>query len=207
MEDFFAQIERRWPAGREDLHWHVLPGPALVRDRLAAQYRRLIHRSGLAPVRPRWAHITIQHYAPVAAISDRDLAAVAELVRERCAGVTPFEVTAKRAEPWGGGIVCPLHPSAPLRSLWQAATAAAQAVTGDRFGSPPAGFHPHLTLAYTTARMDRAPLQDWLDGSGAVEVALPVTGLALVAQRHNRREITWRVLEQVLLTGPPPDCG
>jgi hypothetical protein len=103
MEDFFAQIEGRWPAGREDLHWHVLPDPVVVRDRLAAQYQQLTHRPGLVPVRPRWAHITIQHYAPAAAISDVELAAVVALVGERCARIGPFAVTVGRAEAWYGG--------------------------------------------------------------------------------------------------------
>ncbi len=87
MEDFFAQIEDRWPAGREDLHWHVLPSPAVVRDRLAAQYQPLTHWPGLVPVRLQWAHITIQHYAPAAATSAADLAVVVALVRERCAPI------------------------------------------------------------------------------------------------------------------------
>jgi len=202
MEDFFAQIEGRWPAGREDLHWHVLPDPVVVRDRLAAQYQQLTHRPGLVPVRPRWAHITIQHYAPAAAISDVDLAAVVALVGERCARIGPFAVTVGRAEAWDGGIVCPLRPSTPLRSLWQITTGAARTVTGEEFGVTPADFYPHLTLAYATASVDAGPLRAWLGADDAREVALAVTGLALVAQRHDHREITWRLVDQIPLTGP-----
>jgi 2'-5' RNA ligase len=204
MEDFFAQIENRWPAGREDLHWHVLPSPAVVRDRLAAPYQPLIHWPGLVPVRPQWAHITIQDYAPAAAISTAGLAAVVALVRERCAPIAPFTVTTRPAEAWNGGIVCPLRPSAPLRSLWQITTSAAQAVTGDRFGPPATDFYPHLALAYATAHVDPEPLRIWLEDSDPVEVALPVTGITLVAQRHDHREITWRLLGQIPLTGPAP---
>lgn len=27
MENFFERVGRFWPAGRRDLHWHILPTP------------------------------------------------------------------------------------------------------------------------------------------------------------------------------------
>jgi hypothetical protein len=36
--DFFATIEELWAAGREDYHWHLLPGSELVRDRIARRH-------------------------------------------------------------------------------------------------------------------------------------------------------------------------
>ncbi|GGR20775.1 hypothetical protein GCM10010497_23880 [Streptomyces cinereoruber] len=38
MEDFFAKVGRFWPAGRRDLHWHILPTPTEA-DALIAPYR------------------------------------------------------------------------------------------------------------------------------------------------------------------------
>lgn len=38
MENFFERVGRFWPAGRRDLHWHILPTPAEA-SALAAPFR------------------------------------------------------------------------------------------------------------------------------------------------------------------------
>ncbi len=70
MEDFFATIADRWPAGRDDYHWHVLPGSELLRDRISRPYSEIIRQAGLVPVRPAYLHITIQHLAPVGEVTE-----------------------------------------------------------------------------------------------------------------------------------------
>lgn len=62
MEDFFEEVESRkqaWPAGRADLHWHILFDPAVLQEQLAGPYREITHRPGLAPVEVRWMHTTL----------------------------------------------------------------------------------------------------------------------------------------------------
>jgi 2'-5' RNA ligase len=199
MEDFFTSVVGRWPAGREDYHWHVLPDTGLLGERVARPYRELTHQEGLAPVRAPWLHVTVAHFAPVTEISDGELAAITGLVRDRCAGIAPFAVTAGRAEAWGGGIVCPLRPGALLRELWQVTTDAAAAVTGNRFPVLPPVYYPHLTLAYATSHVDHGPVRAWLSDAEVAEVALPVTALVLVAQQHDGCEITWRVTDGIPL--------
>ncbi|MFE7570674.1 hypothetical protein ACFU76_27575 [Streptomyces sp. NPDC057539] len=44
MEDFFTGVEQRahaWPAGRADLHWHILFDPEVLREQLVAPYREV----------------------------------------------------------------------------------------------------------------------------------------------------------------------
>jgi|SRR5580658_3482465 hypothetical protein len=98
MEDFFAAVEGHWPQGREDYHWHVLPGTELLRDRLSGPYAQLISRPGLTPIRPPSLHVTIQHLAPASDITGSELDQIRTLVRDRCAGLTPFAVTAGPAQ-------------------------------------------------------------------------------------------------------------
>jgi hypothetical protein len=41
INDFFAEVESRqhaWPAGREDLHWHLLHDTTLVAEQLVLPY-------------------------------------------------------------------------------------------------------------------------------------------------------------------------
>jgi 2'-5' RNA ligase len=205
MESFFAGAAGRWPAGRRDLHWHVLPGPPAA-GLLAGQYRELTARPDLEPVRPEWLHITVHHGPPAAQLSTAQAARLAALVAEACAGIAPFAVTAGRAEAWHAGIVCPVRPGQPLRELHQVTAAAAARVTGTAAPGPD-DYYPHLTLAYATGPADHRPLRAWLADSDAAEVPLPVTELALVAQRHDGRAITWELLDRVALAaGPPSPC-
>jgi len=201
MEDFFAGVADRWPPGQEDYHWHVLPGPAAVRECLSGQYQELTHRPGLTPVAGQWMHITVQHLAPVTQISAGEIEQITGLVRERCAGIAPFAVTAGRAEAWNTGVVCPIRPGPPLRHLWEVTTGAADEVTAGTLEIRPRVYYPHLTLAYAHDHADHGPMRAWITDSSATEVALPVTRLTLVAQQHDRREITWRLIDEVPLTG------
>lgn len=53
-----------------------------------------------------------------------------------------------------------------------------------------------MTLAYATGPVDSDLIRAWLADSDATETAIPVTCLSLVAQRHDRREITFQVLDE-----------
>jgi 2'-5' RNA ligase len=201
VEDFFAAVADRWPPGREDYHWHVLPGTELARQRLARPYAELTSQPGLAPVRPEYMHVTVQHIGPVDDIAPDELAQITGRVRAGCSSVASFAVTAGRAEAWETSIVCPLRPGYLLGNLWHLVTSVSRAVTGPRLAINPAVYHPHLALAYVTAHLDQSPLRAWLADCDAADAALPVTGLALVAQQHDGREITFRVVDEIPLTG------
>jgi 2'-5' RNA ligase len=201
MEDFFAGVSGRWPAGREDFHFHVLPGPAAVRDGLLGQYRELTGRPGLAPVPGQWMHITVAHLMPVTPPSTGQIEQITGLVTGRCTGIAPFAVTAGRAEVWRTGIVCPVRPGAGLRELWRITTSTAGQVTAGTCQAQPGTYHPHLTLAYGYKDVDDGPARAWLSDHNAAGVVLPVTPLVLVAQQHDRRQITWRQISEITLTG------
>lgn len=201
MDDFFGTIEEHWPAGREHYHWHVLPGGELLRDRIVRPYLQLIEQPGLIPTPLSFLHITIQHLAPVSEITSSELDQVVGLVRERCAGMATFAVIAARAEAWEHGIVCPVRPGFLLTELWRITTRAYKEATHGRFPVRPAVFYPHLSLAYAVRHVETAPVRAWLADCDAPEVPVPVTKLVLVAQQHNRREITFRVVDEVQLAG------
>ncbi|MFL4909511.1 hypothetical protein ACJ6WF_41625 [Streptomyces sp. MMS24-I2-30] len=59
MENFYARVGRFWPAGRRDLHWHILPTPQEARA-LAAPYKGFA-RPGLPGVPEQWMHCTLLH--------------------------------------------------------------------------------------------------------------------------------------------------
>jgi len=146
-------------------------------------------------------HITVQHVAPASELTTSELAQMVSLVRDYSADIAPFAVTAARAEAWEHAIVCPIRPGYLLTTLWQITTSATRQVTGRRFQIRPAVYLPHLSLAYATSHVAQDPIRAWLADSDASETPLPVTELVLAAQQHNRREITFRILERVPLIG------
>jgi 2'-5' RNA ligase len=201
MEDFFATLTGRWPAGREDYCWHVLPGSGALPARLAGQYQELTHQTWLAPVSAQRMHVTVQHLAPAAEVGGAELGRMIRLVRGRCSRIAPFPVTAGRAEAWDTSIVCPVRPAYLLRFLRQVITEISREVTIGRFGASEASYCPHLTLAYALAHVDNGQVREWIADCETTEETLHVTRLVLVAQRHDRHAITWRVIDEVALTG------
>jgi len=201
MDNFFTGLAGRWPPGREDYCWHVLPGSDGLDDRLAGQYRELLDWPGLALVSADWMHVTLQHLAPASEVSGAQLSRMIRMVQGRCRGIAPFTVTIGRAEAWETSVVCPVQPADLLRHLRQVIIDVSGEVAVSRFDAGESPFFPHLTLAYAVADVDPESVRAWIADSEAAELPLPVTKLVLVAQRHNRHQITWRVIDEVVLAG------
>ncbi|MBO8189241.1 2'-5' RNA ligase family protein [Streptomyces spirodelae] len=205
MEDFFAAVESRvhaWPAGRADLHWHALFDTEEVRRCLTESYEGLTHRPGLEPVEPEWVHMTVLHSGPHTEATAQELAGITERVRKAAADIEPFDVTFALPTIGSTAVECVGRPGPPARRLWEETWQATRAVVGDRWPLIPKTYHPHVTLAYGTARAaaaDRAQMKAWLSDHGRGEVVLRASALTLVAQSHDRRRITWEVLETVPL--------
>lgn len=63
MENFFERVGRVWPAGRRDLHWHILPTLAEAAA-IAAPYKDLLPRRGWRAC--RWTGCTARSRTPSA---------------------------------------------------------------------------------------------------------------------------------------------
>jgi 2'-5' RNA ligase len=146
-------------------------------------------------------HVTVQHLAPAAEIGGAELGQMIRLVQSRCRSIAPFTVTVGRAEAWDTSVVCPVRPAYLLRFLRQVITEVSREVTIGRLNAPETSYCPHLTLAYATAHVDNEPVREWLADCAATEETLHVTSLVLVAQRHDGHDITWRIIDEVALTG------
>ena len=194
---FFPGLAERWPAGREDYHWHVLPDIPQISEHLTVPYRDLTARSGLAPVAPEWCHITIWHDAPVEEISEYALKQAADRVRARCEQLHPFVAQIRRPEVWPDAVVCPVHPGPKFRQLQTLVRGATAEFTGVRHQSGPLNYHPHMTLAYATGQRGEGELRDWLCDHDLPEPRLRVTTLTLVKQKYGKNEITWSVLDKI----------
>ncbi|MFB7630434.1 2'-5' RNA ligase family protein [Streptomyces sp. NPDC056149] len=201
MKDFFSTVVHRWPEGRDDLHWHILPDPAVVRRMLFEPYRELTHRPGLAPVRPENFHITLLHGPPVAEVTPQEIDDIVALVRQGVQSMAPFELTLGRPAVGSVALECTGRPGAASRPLWQLTSQAMAKATGNRFPTRPAAHYPHGSLAYAVGDVERLPMKVWLSDHGPDVLTIKVDKISLVAQRHDRREITWDHILDVPLGG------
>ncbi|MBV9025605.1 MAG: 2'-5' RNA ligase family protein [Streptomycetaceae bacterium] len=201
MESFFESVQGRWPAGRVDYHWHILPDPAITRAALVDPYRELTHRQGIAPVPPEFLHITLLHSAPVTEITDKEISDITERVRERCAAVEPFELTLDRPSVGSVAVECLGRPGRLVERLWEITAGESQAVLGDRYPAVPSVHYTHSSLGYATGYVDQRPMRAWITDNDVPPVTFPVTKIALVAQSHDGEYITWTHLADIELAG------
>ncbi|MFD8822088.1 2'-5' RNA ligase family protein [Streptomyces sp. NPDC059605] len=202
IDDFFVGVEHRWPAGRDDLHWHLLLPPDEVEEQLVGPYREILDRPGLAPVEARWLHTTVMHGGPVAEYRAGEIDTIVDRVRQECAGLAPIDLTFDRPSPGRVGVECAARPGAPGRRLWELTTQIDAEVTGRRFPVLPESWYPHSSVAYGIAgpdRPDRQAIKVALSDHPGEPVTLRASTLVLVAQRHDRRHITWDRLADVRL--------
>lgn len=121
MKSFYASVQQRWPAGRLDYHWHLLPDPAQTQTALFEPYQELTHRAGLAPVSPDWYHVTVLHSAPVDDVTASQLEQIVAEMRRRCQQIAGFDLTLDRPAVGGVAVDCAGRPGVAARALWRAA--------------------------------------------------------------------------------------
>ncbi|GAA2720675.1 MULTISPECIES: 2'-5' RNA ligase family protein [Streptomyces] len=205
VNDFFAGVESRrnaWPAGRADLHWHLLFDTTAVHQKLVEPYRAITHRPGLAPVAAPWLHCTVLHAGPVAEYREQQIADIVERVAKECADVAAFDLTFDRPGVGSVAVECAARPGEPARRLWEITARVDAEATGGRHPLVPAVYYPHVSLAYGTAgdvRADRRELKRALSDHPGEPVVLRADRLCLVAQSHDRRHITWTPIAEVAL--------
>ncbi|MEV7715554.1 2'-5' RNA ligase family protein [Streptomyces sp. NPDC088270] len=205
MESFFARVGRVWPAGRRDLHWHILPTAAEARA-LAAPYKGLAPR-GLAGVSVEWMHCTLVHAVGLG-IGDVDTDALLEEVGGYARLVEPFTLTFDRPSVGAVAVEISGWPGRQFTEIVDAVTQATARSTEAAFKSAPSRY-PHMSLAYTshgaedvdavTLRAALADIDQPLSGTVRVD------RLHLVEQWHDGAHITWRLAAEVPLGGRPAD--
>lgn len=206
MENFFERVSRVWPAGRRDLHWHILPTRQEA-DRLSTPFKTF-PRPGLAGVPAEWMHCTVLHAIGLNA-ADVDIeelvAATTRRVRER--EVEPFTLTFDRPAIGTVGMELSGWPGQPFDDLVDHVTAATTKHAPAGAFRPSASRYPHMATAYTTAGVDHMAATDLRQElahlDGPVSGTVLVDRLHLVDQVHDGSRITWQPLAQVPLGGTP----
>ncbi|MEH1124749.1 2'-5' RNA ligase family protein [Micromonospora sp. CPCC 206061] len=191
MNNFFAAVSHRWPAGRRDYHWHILP-PRHAADALVEPYLPLTGGVGLARVRPEWIHVTVLHSAPVVDLDRAVLERIVDRARAECAHIPVFDLTLDRPDLGPVAVECPGRPGGPARRLWQLLADITTAETDGQYTTRPEVYYPHASIAYATADgIDSRSMAVWLSDCDAQPVTFRVDRVSLVAQSHDGQHITW----------------
>ncbi|MEV6131918.1 2'-5' RNA ligase family protein [Streptomyces violaceusniger] len=202
MENFFERLARFWPAGRRDLHWHILPTAAEA-SLLAAPYQGLAP-PGLQSVPTRWMHCTLLHAIGLG-IADVDTDALLKEVTSYARTRPPFTLTCDRPAVGTVAVEISGWPGRPFTEIVETLTQAT-ARNGAAFKAAPSRY-PHISIAYTS---DGAEDVDAVTLKAALaDIEQPISGtvvvdrLHLVEQWHDGAHITWRSIAEVPLAGVP----
>ncbi|WP_374777136.1 2'-5' RNA ligase family protein [Streptomyces sp. NBC_01310] len=200
MESFFERVGRFWPAGRRDLHWHILPtlDEALA---LAAPYTGFF-RPGLPGVPLQGMHCTLLHAVGLG-YEDADVDALLKDVGAYARAVPPFTLTFDRPAVGNVGVEISGWPGAPFDGIVEAVTQA-MVRTGAPFTAAPSRY-PHISLAYASDGAEGVEAVSLKAALAAIDSPLSGTVLAdrlhLVEQWHDGAQIMWEPIAEVPLSG------
>jgi 2'-5' RNA ligase len=178
-----------WHPGRIIYTWHLTFEHANDLHQLAAAYQRQLEPlPNLNPVPLQWLHLTIQSVGYTDEISDDQLAAVIAAVRTQLARQPAFELTFHQPVIFGETIAIRPEPAEPLQRLLTAIRSGiARAIGADSVPTGPEqarGFHPHVSLAYSSADVDATPYTAALDAIDPPPATVPVTSVTLIRQER-----------------------
>ncbi|MEU6664271.1 2'-5' RNA ligase family protein [Streptomyces sp. NPDC046821] len=203
MESFFARVGKVWPAGRRDLHWHLLPSPEEAEKLLSAYPADRFSRPGLVRVPSEWLHCTLVHAVGMTAEHvdvDALIAGTQELARQ----TRPFRLTFDRPAVGPVAVEISGWPGEPFTSLVDGLTALLDEHHGGEFKLA-ASRYPHMSIAYTAAGAEAVDAGDLRQSlahlDGPLSHTLHATRLHLVEQWHDGSTITWRTLASLPLDG------
>ncbi|WP_413751727.1 2'-5' RNA ligase family protein (plasmid) [Streptomyces sp. R-74717] len=198
MENFFERVGRFWPAGRRDLHWHILPTPREA-SALVAPYQGLA-RPGLQSVPVQGMHCTLLHTVGLSS-TDIDTEALLKDVRTYARTVRPFTLTFDRPSVGNVGVEISGWPG-PLFAKIVDTLTQTMTRTGAAFRAAPSRY-PHMSLAYASEGADDVDAVALRAALAAIAHPLSGTVLVdrihLVEQWHDGAHITWHPIAEVPL--------
>lgn len=201
MESFFDRVSRIWPAGRRDLHWHILPTTDEARA-LAAPYTGFV-RPGLPGVPVEGMHCTLLHTVGLAR-TDIDLDALLKDVGGWAREVQPFTLTFDRPAIGNVAVEISGWPGDPFTGIVKAVTQS-MVHTGAAFTAAPSRY-PHMSLAYTSDGAESIESVSLKAALAAIDHPLSGTVLAdrihLVEQWHDGTQILFTPIAEIPLGVP-----
>lgn len=203
-----TQMRDRWasrtepPVGQGTVYWHVLMARyPEARAAAASAQTALRGIPGLHFTPEAWLHSTLFVAGSTENIGTPEhLAEMTSNVQTAVQDVEPIEVTIERVLYHPEAILLAVDPAEPLRRLRDVVLDATATTVGELNTQPSSGWIPHMTIAYSTAGQDAAPIIDAL-GKSVPEQRFVLDALNLVVQWGPERSWTWEQVSDVDLSG------
>lgn len=174
-----------WRPGRIMLTWHLTFDHAAELHQLVREFQStLADLPGLNLVPVEWLHLTIQGVGYEDETPAEDVAAVIECVQERVANLGAFDLTFTRPRIYGEAIAFRPEPAKPLQQLLVATRhGIADARGPENVPTGPEqlrGFHPHVTIAYSSIDAEARPYSAALTTVDPEPLVVPVSNVTLL---------------------------
>lgn len=191
-----------WHVGTRFYAWHITQeGQPGLLD-LARRYRDAVSTiRTLDPIPDEWLHMTVQGIGHVEDINDAALDFVTLRVAVRLQELAPITTSYRRAHIADEALILPPADPEPFTEVRRAIRAGITDALGECPESED-GFHGHVSVAYSNATADAAPIRAALD---RVEPATPTpatyTQVSLIRMHRDHRMYEWDTVRAVPLGG------
>jgi 2'-5' RNA ligase len=191
-----------WQVGTRFYAWHITQDDQPeVRD-LAQRYRDAVSTvDTLDPIPDEWLHMTLQGVGHVEDINIAALDYVTLRVADRLSALAPITTSYRRAHVASEGVMLPPADPEAFTEVRRAIRAGITDALGE-CPEPEDGFGAHVSVAYSNADADAAPIRAALDqAEPAAPSTATYTQVSLIRMHRDHRMYEWDVLRAVPLGG------
>lgn len=191
-----------WTPGRRSYHWLLTVGETSTVARSARRCQARLSRPGLDAVPLDCLHLTMGRIGFTDEIDRATVDLVASAAVPRCEVVSPLRLLTGPLSGSTGALRFTVTPWKPLLALHDTLVDATRAVLGKRTVMDTNRFRPHLSIAYANTTLPVPDLLPVVDRLRTLPVAgMPVTAVALVEMRRERRSYRYDELRRIVLRG------
>ncbi len=201
-----AQMIDRWRyradplPGQDVVYWHVLMRdyPQAVKLADCAQ-QRLSTFPGLHMTPLEWLHMTTMVVGPADGFNDAQFAEMVETATEQLRDVSPIRIELGRVWYHPEAIMLAVSPAQALTPIREAARVATSTGTNKRCpNADTQTWRPHITISYSTAHQDAAPIVATL-GHELPTCDIEIDTVSLVIQHGPERRWDWSTIATIQL--------
>lgn len=191
-----------WQVGTRFYAWHITQGDQPGVHELAQRYRDAVSTvATLDPIPDPWLHMTVQGVGDVKDVNIAALDFVTLRVAERLQSLAPITTSYRRAHIADEGLLLPPDDPEAFVEVRRAIRAGITDALGE-CPEPEDGFLPHVSVAYSNADADAAPIRAALDQAEPTTPSTATyTQVSLIRMHRDHRMYEWETLRAVPLGG------
>jgi hypothetical protein len=193
-----------WAVGRHFYACHLTFEDQPAVQQLVLDYQAaLAGLPGLDLIPGRWLHLTMQGIGFTDQVSDREISAVTDALRDHFRTIRPPVVTFHQPAVWPDAITLPAEPASALRKLRQGAYEVIQAALGhDRIHEPPetiAQYRPHVSAAYINTPGPAQPIVSAIQRARPGPVTTALDSASILTFHRDNRMYQWTAAARLLI--------